>query len=83
VLTPKQLRAGRIFLGWTRATLAKHSGVSVEAIRAFEVRGSDPRLTTIGKLRGALERGGLELVDDDGERGPGVRLRKSTKRKTG
>src|SRR6185369_410392 len=34
VLTPKQLRAGRIFLGWTRAVLSKQSGVSIEAIRA-------------------------------------------------
>lgn len=83
VLTPKQLRAGRIFLGWTRAVLSKQSGVSIEAIRAFEVRRSDPRLTTIGKLRGALERGGLELLDDDGEKGPGLRLRRSEKRMRG
>ena len=38
---------------------------------------------TIGKLRGALERGGLELLDDDGERGPGLRLRRSEKRMRG
>jgi transcriptional regulator with XRE-family HTH domain len=81
VLTPAQLRAARVFLGWTRSTLARHSGVSVEAIRAFEVRGSDPRLTTIGKLRSALERAGVELLDDDGEKGPGLRLRRSGKRR--
>jgi len=30
-----------------------------------------------------LERGGLELLDDDGEKGPGLRLRRSEKRMRG
>ena len=41
--------------------------------------GSDPKLSTLNKWYRALEGVGVEFIDDDAERGPGVRLRRSGK----
>jgi DNA-binding XRE family transcriptional regulator len=74
VLTPKQLRAARALLGWSRADLAAKSGVPVRTIENFEAEKSVPLLTTAGKLRLTLERAGVIFIDPDKEAGPGVRL---------
>jgi hypothetical protein len=44
-------------------------------IKQFETGKTDPRLTTVHKLRRALERAGLIIIDQDDEAGPGLRLR--------
>ena len=75
VLTPRQLRAARALLGWSRAALADQSGIPVRTIENFEAEKSTPLLTTAGKLRLALERNGVIFLDPDKEAGPGVRLR--------
>ena len=75
VLIPKQLRAARALLGWSREKLAEESGVSTLAIKSFETRGSDPRQSTIWKWRRALEKAGVAFIDKDKEGGAGVRLR--------
>jgi DNA-binding XRE family transcriptional regulator len=74
VLTPKQLRAARALVGWSRATLADKSGVPVRTVENFEAEKSTPLLTTAGKLRRTLERAGVIFIDPDKEAGPGVRL---------
>ena len=78
--------AARALIGWSRDILAKKSGTSAPTIQAFEAPGSDPKLSTLNKWYRALEGAGVEFIDEDedGERGPGVRLRhgsKPTKRK--
>lgn len=79
MLTPTQLRAARALVGWTRAILAKHSGVAVPTITGFELQGADSKISTLQKLRRALEAAGVEFIDDgDASQlggGPGVRLR--------
>jgi transcriptional regulator with XRE-family HTH domain len=40
--------------GWTVYRLAKVSGVTAEGIRLLELRGADPRLSTVLKLAAAL-----------------------------
>jgi transcriptional regulator with XRE-family HTH domain len=79
MLTPKQLRAARALVGWTRSTLAKHSGVAVPTITGFELQGADSKISTLHKLRRALEASGVEFIDDgDASQaggGPGVRLK--------
>ena len=75
MLTPQQLRAGRAFLGWTREEMSEKSGVPAITIKQFESGKTDPRLTTVHKLRRALERAGLIIIDQDDEAGPGLRLR--------
>jgi hypothetical protein len=47
-------------------------------IKDFE-RGSDCRQSTLHKWYRALEGAGVEFIDDDAERGPGVRMRHSGK----
>lgn len=79
MLTPAQLRAARALVGWTRADLAKKSGTSAPTVQAFEALGSDPKLSTLNKWYRALEKAGVEFIDDDAERGPGVRFRQSGK----
>jgi len=74
MLTPAQLRAARSILGWTRQDLAKKSGVPAVTIRGFESLGADSKLSTIHKMRRALEAGGVIFLDPTQLEGPGVRL---------
>ena len=41
----------------------------------FESGNSDPKLSTLHKLRGALAAAGVMFIDPDEKDGPGVRLR--------
>src|SRR5262245_56908333 len=79
MLTPAQLRAARAFLGWTREMLAERSGVPAITIKQFENALTVPRLTTVHKLRRAIERAGLIVIDQDDEAGPGLRLKAKRK----
>jgi|SRR5262245_15964896 DNA-binding XRE family transcriptional regulator len=72
VLTPKQLRAARVMVGWSRAELARNSGVPLPTLDKIEIGKTDPKLTTAGKLRRALEDAGVIFVDPTEEHGPGV-----------
>ena len=77
MVTPAQLRAARALVDWSREELAEKSGVSSETVKRFEFRGSNPKLTTVLAWRRTLQRAGVEFVDDDGVKGPGVRLRET------
>lgn len=79
MLTPAQLRAARALVGWSRETLAEKSGTAAQTVQGFEALGTDPKLSTLNKWYRALEGAGVEFIDDDAERGPGVRLRHSGK----
>lgn len=81
MLTPLQLRAARVLVRWSRQTLAEHSGTGADTIQDFEARGSDPKLSTLGKWRRALERAGVVFIDPDYDMGPGVRLRTGAKQR--
>jgi hypothetical protein len=41
-----------------------------------EALGSDPKLSTLNKIRRALETAGVRFIDEDEMDGPGVRLQK-------
>ena len=73
----QQLRAARAMLGWSQADLAERSGISKPTIARMEI--GDGRLTgrheTVMELQGAIEKGGVEFVPENGG-GPGVRLRR-------
>ena len=75
VVVPRQLRAARILAGLSRPQLAKRAGGSASAIEHFERGLTDPRQLTIERWRRALERAGVIFIEQDGEHGPGVRLR--------
>jgi ribosome-binding protein aMBF1 (putative translation factor) len=75
MLTPTQLWAARVLVGWTRKDLAHHSKTSPDTVQAFENRGSDPKQSTILAWKRALWRAGVVFIDGDEHQGPGVRLR--------
>ena len=47
----------------------------VNTIKAYESGSSDPRKSTELALMRALRKAGVEFVDGDDHKGPGVRLR--------
>jgi len=49
--------------GWTRVQLADKAGVAAETVKRFELRGSDPKVSTMLKIRRALEAANVEFVD--------------------
>ena len=78
----RQLKAARTLVGWSQEKLASAAGVSLPTIKRLEaVEGVlGGRETTAQKIRDALEKGGVEFIDENGG-GPGVRLRKRQPRK--
>jgi len=81
IIVGEQLRAARGLIGWSQAELAKRAGLSLPTVKRVEielgVRVSDDARA---KLRHALEMAGIEFIDENGG-GPGVRLRKPSRRK--
>ncbi len=77
MITIPQLKAARALLGWSQSDLAKHSSVSEPTIARLEsLEGHlGGRAETGAKIRSALEKGGIEFIEENGG-GPGVRLRK-------
>ena len=67
--------AGCPGIGWPVARDAR--GVSAQTVTGFELLGADSKISTLNKIRRALEAAGVEFIDEDAdaERGPGVRLR--------
>lgn len=64
----------RAALSWTTTDLAKKADVGSNTVNRFEA-GQDARLSSVDKMRIALETAGVIFVAENGE-GPGVRLRK-------
>lgn len=78
MLTPRQLRAARALVGWSREALAEKSGVPAITTKQFENGDTDPRLSTLHKWRQALEAAGVIFIEPGAkseEGGAGVRLR--------
>lgn len=66
----------RAALAWSTTDLAEKAGVGSNTINRFEA-GQDARMSSVEKMRAALEMGGVIFVAENGE-GPGVRLRKNS-----
>ena len=64
----------RAALSWSTQRLAIAAGVGLNTVNRFEA-GQDARVSSVDKMRRALEAAGVIFVDENGE-GPGVRLRK-------
>jgi hypothetical protein len=81
-ISSAQLRAARALLRWSAQELADVSKVAVSTIRRVEVMEGEIPVTAANEaaLRKALEAAGVEFTEENGG-GPGVRLRKSPKRK--
>ena len=75
----RQLRAARALLGWDQPRLSKAAKVAIGTVRRMEsFEGAIQSHTgTLLRVQTALEKGGIEFLDDER---PGVRLRAPVKR---
>ena len=82
-MTTRQIKAARALLAWSQADLAGRSGISEPTVARLEAVDGElgGRGETMRKIRDAIEAGGVDFIDENGG-GPGVRLRKSAKKKT-
>ncbi len=62
---------------WSQQELAAAAGVGLVTIHQLGAGISRPRNATLDVVKRALERAGVEFIDENGG-GPGVRLRKRT-----
>lgn len=71
------LRAARRMLGWTMEDLALKAGVSHVTVKNIERGSTDPKGSTVRRLRSALQDAGLTFLDtgDTKPGGKGVRFR--------
>jgi transcriptional regulator with XRE-family HTH domain len=77
-----QIRAVRALLGWRQEDLSKASGVGAATI--YRIEKSDDSVSgyasTLVKIQAALERAGIQFIDDDDVGGYGLRFSKRKKR---
>lgn len=65
MMTARQIRAARVFLGWTQETLAEKALVSLTALKRLESEsGLRVHDTTEDKVRRTLKRHGITFVTD-------------------
>jgi transcriptional regulator with XRE-family HTH domain len=78
MIFPLQIRAARVLLGLTQAELASRSGIGLATLKRIESAGTELTGTaqTMSRIKKALEAAGVTFIDQEGEQGPGVRLRK-------
>jgi predicted transcriptional regulator len=78
----RQVKAARALLGWSQEELALAAQVSIPTIKRLEAADGQlgGRTETVGKIRSALQRAGIEFIDENGG-GPGVRLKKPVKKR--
>jgi transcriptional regulator with XRE-family HTH domain len=77
MIVSRELRAARALLGWSQLDLAEAASVGVATVRRLETAG--PRIKgnveTVWKIQRALENAGIEFLQPEPGRGPGVRLK--------
>ncbi len=83
IATPRQIRAARGLLNWTRTELADHAIVSTTTVADIERGDVNPRASTLGAIILALEKAGIEFLRPNAEGcGEGVRLMVPAQSKT-
>jgi predicted transcriptional regulator len=76
LITSGQIRAARMLLGWTQQELAEKSSVSLNACAKLEQEKGDARMSTVMRIKRALEEGGVFFIDATDSHGVGVVLKK-------
>jgi transcriptional regulator with XRE-family HTH domain len=78
MISPRQIRAARAFVGLSQPELAKRAGIGVATLRRIEA--AEKEITgnaqTVARIQRALELAGLIFIDEDDAAGPGVRLKR-------
>lgn len=77
MITSAQIRAARAMLEWTRADLAKHSGVGFSSMMRIESADGVPgaHAKTLEAIEKAFQQAGIEFIGSPEDR-PGIRLNK-------
>jgi len=74
LITSAQIRAARAMLEWTRADLAKHSGVGFSSMMRIESAGvPGAQAKTLEAIEKAFKKAGIEFIGTPDD-GPGIRL---------
>lgn len=60
----QQIKAARALLEWSQTDLGEYSGLSQTAITNLESGRYRPTLKTLDAIKAALEKGGVEFIDD-------------------
>jgi predicted transcriptional regulator len=55
------IRAGRGALSWSQQQLAEKSGVSLPTVARLEASSGSPKLETVSRLIGAIEKAGIRF----------------------
>lgn len=65
-MSPRQIRAARMMLGWSQSDLARHAQVSITVIARLETGAVDARLSTVMAILKAFEEQGIAFVEEEG-----------------
>ena len=78
MIFPIQISAARVLLGIGQQDLASAASVDLGTVKRIEAAREEltGNAQTIGRIQRALEAAGIVFIDQDGQHGPGVRLRK-------
>jgi transcriptional regulator with XRE-family HTH domain len=79
-IRPAQVRAARALLDLTQPELASAAGVGLSTVVDFERSRREISAQSIRAIRVALERAGVEFIDENGG-GSGVRLKGGTRQR--
>src|SRR3981189_2749151 len=82
MLESAQIRAARALLGWRQEDLSKASGVGTATIQRIE-KSHQPitgYISTLVRIQAALEKAGIQFIEDDEMGGFGLRLTKRRRR---
>jgi transcriptional regulator with XRE-family HTH domain len=74
ILTPETCRAARGLLNWSADQLSIAAGIGMATVLRFERGAVSTNQSTLEMMRKALERAGVEFIEQDGEV-TGVQLR--------
>jgi predicted transcriptional regulator len=59
------LKAARAALDWSQDDLAKRSGTALVTIARLESGRASPRLSTVARLKQAIEQAGVRIIDEN------------------
>ena len=79
-VTSAQVRMARAAIGWTVRDLAEATGLHRNTITNIEIGRYVGDHKTLEIIAATLSRAGVEFIDENGG-GPGVRLKKSPKKR--
>ncbi len=66
-MSPEQCRAARAWLDWKQDRLATEANVGLSTVKGYEGGKSKTIPATLAAMKAALERAGIEFVENDGK----------------